>query len=130
MAKQTEYDVYIVGARVRQLRDRVGFTQGQLATYSGTSQATISNIERGFQNTVSSAILLRLAKKLRSNVSYLVGETDDNRPPDGQLTIDDLLADEEELVRLYRGLGDNIILKQMVLHAAKGAAEIAKSAAR
>ena len=51
------------GARMRMLREKRGYTQGQLAAHSGVSQGHISNMERGHTPTSLSDTLLRLAKK-------------------------------------------------------------------
>jgi transcriptional regulator with XRE-family HTH domain len=72
----------IRGDRVKDLRERRGLTQGQLAQYGGASQSYISDIESGKQTNVGSGKLVGIARVLKTNVGYLVGDTDDPRPSD------------------------------------------------
>ena len=48
-----------LSARLRQLRERAGLTQEQLAAKSGVNQRTISNMERESQDEVGRRIVCR-----------------------------------------------------------------------
>lgn len=46
-AARTATDAYVVGHRLREIREEQGLTQGQVAASVGISQARVSQIERG-----------------------------------------------------------------------------------
>src|SRR5712692_5836928 len=50
-----------LGDRIRQLRDKHGLTQGQLASSSSVSQGYLSQLENGEVKNPSAAVLLRIA---------------------------------------------------------------------
>lgn len=54
-----------LGDRIRQLRDRQGLTQGQLAASSSVSQGYLSQLENGEVKNPSAAVLLRVALAMR-----------------------------------------------------------------
>lgn len=54
-----------LGDRIRQLRDKHGLTQGQLAASSSVSQGYLSQLENGEVKNPSAAILLRVALAMR-----------------------------------------------------------------
>ena len=65
-----------LGANVRHLRERQGWTQSELAHAIKTSRVTIGRIERGEQN-VTVLLLAAIAKSLRVNLVDLFGDHPD-----------------------------------------------------
>lgn len=70
------------GDRLRQLRERQGLTQEDLARAVGTNTGTVSRWERGLGNP-QAAQLVQLAETLGASVDYLLRGTDPdtNAPP-------------------------------------------------
>src|SRR3970282_431919 len=54
-----------LGDRIRQLREEIGLTQGQLAAGSSVSQGYLSQLENGEVKNPSAAVLLRVAQAMR-----------------------------------------------------------------
>jgi len=54
-----------LGDKIRQLRDELGLTQGQLAGGSSVSQGYLSQLENGEVKNPSAAVLLRVAQAMR-----------------------------------------------------------------
>ncbi|WP_040195542.1 helix-turn-helix domain-containing protein [Candidatus Soleaferrea massiliensis] len=67
--------------RIRQLREDSDRTQRQIANLLYVSQQTYSSYENGV-STPSPDILIALAKIHRTSVDYILGLTDDPRPPE------------------------------------------------
>lgn len=53
-----------LGDRIRELRDELGLTQGQLASGSSVSQGYLSQLENGEVKNPSAAVLLRVAQAM------------------------------------------------------------------
>jgi len=70
----------ILAVRTVALREKKGWTQGQLALYAKIDQGYLSRIERGVRTNVGAAYLKKLADSLNTSMDYLVGLTDDPRP--------------------------------------------------
>ena len=85
-----------LGEKIKELREKRGMNQKQLAEASRITQATISRIEKGKVNQLKSEALKRLADALGSTVDYLVDRTD-------QLTPEDVLKADETAKHLFRG---------------------------
>lgn len=75
--RQPEGEVF--GQRLRELRQKCGVTQHQLAQAAGLTDAYVSNMENGFA-VPSLTTVLRLAVALRCKVTELVSVFD--RVPD------------------------------------------------
>ena len=54
-----------LGDRIRQIRDELGLTQGQLASDSSVSQGYLSQLENGEVKNPSAAVLLRVAQAMQ-----------------------------------------------------------------
>lgn len=54
-----------LGDRIRELREEVGLTQGQLAGSASVSQGYLSQLENGDVKSPSAAVLLRVAKAIQ-----------------------------------------------------------------
>ena len=50
-----------LGKRIREIREEIGFTQGQLAGHADVSQGYLSQLEHGDVRNPSAAVILRLA---------------------------------------------------------------------
>ncbi|MCF4151789.1 XRE family transcriptional regulator [Dethiosulfovibrio sp. F2B] len=71
----------IRGDRLKFLREKLDLSQGELGELAGIAQNHISSIETG-KRGASDKTKKRLAEALKTNVSYLIGETDDPAPQD------------------------------------------------
>jgi transcriptional regulator with XRE-family HTH domain len=60
-----------LGDRIRQLRDELGLTQGQLAGGSSVSQGYLSQLENGEVKNPSAAVLLRVAQAMHIDADEL-----------------------------------------------------------
>lgn len=86
----------ILGERVKELREKKGLNQKELADASHITQATISRIEQGKVAQLRSDSLKRLALALGSTTDYLVGKTN-------ELTPIDIFESNTEAKILFRG---------------------------
>ena len=87
------------GERIREIRDKRGMTQDQLANQAKISKSFLSEIENNKRN-VSSQALLRIAKILGASVDYLLtGESKEN-PAKGPITIPPELSRAAEDLQL------------------------------
>ena len=86
------------GNRVTELRERLEYSQEELAALVETSQKQISKYEHGAEPGAEKLALL--ARALDTTTDYLLGLTDNaERSLRGQ---DDLSDDERELIEIYR----------------------------
>jgi transcriptional regulator with XRE-family HTH domain len=53
-----------LGKRIREIREEIGFTQGQLAGHAEVSQGYLSQLEHGDVRNPSAAVILRLAQAM------------------------------------------------------------------
>jgi len=60
-----------LGDRIRQLREEIGLTQGQLASGSSVSQGYLSQLENGEVKNPSAAVLLRVAQSMHIDADEL-----------------------------------------------------------
>ena len=66
--------------RIRDLREDHDWNQTQVAKKLGMSQTGYSKYETG-ENDIPTQVLLKLADFYNTSVDYLLGRTDDARPP-------------------------------------------------
>ena len=90
--------------RLKELREEKGLTQNSIATAIDTTQTNIGRWEKGL-NEPSYTQIIKLADFFECSVDYLLGREDDF----GNITIkkempDDVTADEQELLDLFRSL--------------------------
>lgn len=85
-----------LGDRIREMREDQGLNQSELAERVGTSQSTISQLEKGKRNP-SYRTLQNVADALAVSVSYLLGEEE----------LEELSEEEEAFFREYRGLSED-----------------------
>ena len=70
-----------IGARVRVLRQELGFTQAKLAKILGTTQTALSEVERGNRGLTVQQVV-KLARSLKVSPNDILGErTGDERRP-------------------------------------------------
>lgn len=86
------------GYRVAELRERLEYSQEELAARVGTSQKQISKYEHGSEPGAEK--LAQLVTALDTTADYLLGLTDNPERCLGSK--DDLSSDERELLELYR----------------------------
>ncbi len=85
-----------LGRRVRDLREKLGMNQKELANASQITQATISRIESEEVHQLKSEALKRLAKALKTTVDYLIGKTD-------KMTPSDIVDSDPQAKAIFRG---------------------------
>lgn len=87
-----------VAERIKNTREKLGFTQARLASDAGITPGAISQIEAG-ERVPSTPVLRKLASVLRVSTDYLLGDTDDSE-------LSDLLQDEniQSFFRDYKNL--------------------------
>jgi transcriptional regulator with XRE-family HTH domain len=101
--------------RLREVRERRGLSQEDLAKRTGLSASQIFRIETGRSEPSADAVI-RIAKELEVSTDYLFGLVDG---PTEHLTIHDLSPMEWKLIQAYRR-GD---FKELVLTAANAQSE-------
>ena len=85
-----------LGEKIKELREKKGMNQKQVAEASGITQATISRIEKGKVKQLKSEALKRLAEALGTTVDYLVDRKEN-------LTPEELANVDENVTYLFRG---------------------------
>ena len=83
-------------SKLKNLREKKGLNQKQLAEASGVTQATISRIESGRVRQIRSDSLRRLATALGVTVDFLVDRTERQTPSD-------ILESDQEASYVFRG---------------------------
>lgn len=78
-----------VGLRIKELRERLGMEQRELAHKINISQSKMNKIETGYQKRIETDILVDLSNALNATVDYIVGRS--NNP---NQTRDDYLDEE------------------------------------
>ncbi len=71
----------MLGNRIRERREHKSLLQKDVANYIGISQQAVARWEKG-ETEPDSETLVKLAELFECSVDYLVGRTDDPRPPD------------------------------------------------
>lgn len=104
---EAEAKITINTERLRKARERLGWSQRELARQSGINEVQIGRYEKA-QADPSATYLAIIAEKLEVSMDYLAGLTDDPRGHlgDGQLT-----DDEQELVEAFRRGGYGAVMR-------------------
>jgi len=92
-----------VGERIKQLREKKGMNQKQLAEKAKMTRATISRIETGQVKEVKSEALKKLAVALGVTVDFLVGQSE-------EMSADDMIIADDQIKNVMSdmyGLGPN-----------------------
>lgn len=66
----------LIGDRIKELRNKLGWSQAELAYKIGTDSTTISRWETN-RIRVSQGYILKLSNALGTSADYLLGDTDD-----------------------------------------------------
>ena len=74
----------MLGQRIKQARERKGWSQRELARQAQVRQAIISELETGKKTDTIGVILKRLARALGVGVDYLLGTFEDDAQGDGE----------------------------------------------
>jgi transcriptional regulator with XRE-family HTH domain len=74
-----------LGDRIRQRRERLGWSQGELAQATHMPQTLISRLERGVNKNPGADVLKRLAVALHVSIDWLVGMYDEAPDPSCRL---------------------------------------------
>lgn len=82
-----------IGQRMKQLRERAGFSQAKMGNTAGVGQTTIARIETG-QIAPSIKLLLWYADYFNVSLDYIFARTD---KPQGELYKPTISASEEEM---------------------------------
>lgn len=82
----------MLGLRLKEVRNRKGLSQGQVAEYAGVSQSTLSDLERGEIAPKTVDALVNLATYFDCSADYLLGLTDDPRRPDRRVVTPEALS--------------------------------------
>jgi len=70
-----------VGSRIKQLREKLGLSQSELAHRAGVAQSTLSYLESGIKSP-SIDTLLQICDALGVSISELLGKEIDDRIPE------------------------------------------------
>lgn len=65
-----------VGKRIKELREKLGMEQMELAQKIDISQSKMNKIETGYQKRIEPDILVDLSNVLNATVDYIVGKSD------------------------------------------------------
>ena len=74
----------MLGQRIRQARERKGWSQRELARQAQVRHAIISELETGKKTDTIGVILKRLARALGVSVDFLLGTFEDDDQEDGE----------------------------------------------
>lgn len=65
-----------MGFKIKEVRNKIGMTQAELAEDSDVSRATIAGLESGALTTTSTKTLVKLAKALNCSVENIFFSTE------------------------------------------------------
>jgi len=68
--------------RLKNLREGLDYSQGQVATYSDVSASLISLMEQGKRPNPSAEVLSAIARTLHTTTDYLLGLSENSRRPE------------------------------------------------
>ncbi len=69
-----------IGERLRERRNAIGLSLGQVEEYEGLTAQYLSDLERGRNQPNVWPLIARLAKRYRTTTDYLLGLTEDPSP--------------------------------------------------
>ncbi len=100
--------------RIADLRFKKNLSQKELSDLSGVDSSQISRIERGEIKSISSDILIKLAKALRVSTDYILGLTTISAPKSYEIS--ELKLSEGAVRALVTGAADVRILNRLLEH--------------
>lgn len=68
-----EKEIYMIGERIKKLRQQKGYSITELAGLAGVSKSYLSYIERNLQNNPSLQVLSKIAGPLNTSIDFLLG---------------------------------------------------------
>ena len=102
-----------IGERLREQRQRVGLSLGQVGEYEEVTPQYLSDLERGRNNPPAWPLLARLAKRYHCTTDYLLGLAEF---PDGYAPAKPLPSHADELIEVLEELSEDRRV-QLVAHA-------------
>ncbi|MFD2637728.1 helix-turn-helix domain-containing protein [Piscibacillus salipiscarius] len=90
-----------IGKKLKNLRERRGLQQVELAYKINVSQTKMNKIETGYQKKIEPEILTNIAEALDVSTDYLLGKTDKEKENDF-----DPIAEHNRLLKKY-GIEDS-----------------------
>ena len=78
MSKKVDSNLYILGARIKRMRQERGLSQEELAFEAGLDRSYVGGIERGERNITFRSLAL-IAKALKTNVGTLTSGLPERR---------------------------------------------------
>ena len=105
-----------LGAKLKELRERKGATQTQVAAAIGVSRYMIIRLERGHFKRSTSTVVARLADYFGVSVEEMLGEVPDDPAPD----VESMLRHIGRLDARDRALLDRIIKLMVEMQASRG----------
>ncbi len=91
-----------VGKRIKELREKLGMEQMELAQKIDISQSKMNKIETGYQKRIEPDILVDLSNVLNATVDYIVGKSDN--PNQTEEESFEAFINDPELRRWHREL--------------------------
>ncbi len=73
-----------IGERLRERRQHIGLSLGQVGEYEGVTAQYLSDLERGRNQPNVWSLLTKLAERYRTTADYLLGLSDDPSPRRGE----------------------------------------------
>ncbi|MDP5275072.1 helix-turn-helix domain-containing protein [Chengkuizengella axinellae] len=101
-----------IGKKIKELRQRRGWSQDDLAERLGMTRANISNYERDINKALPSDILMRIADIMNVSADYLLGKSDDPETPESKFLKTLELSDEEILKKFSLELDGKELTKE------------------
>jgi transcriptional regulator with XRE-family HTH domain len=71
----------MLGIRIKQSRERLGWSQNELARRAGVPQPLLSQLEAGQRHSMTTENAKRVARALGVGVDYLIGTWEDETAP-------------------------------------------------
>ena len=84
--------IFIIAEKIKSLREKLGYSQSQLAKHLKISRAAVNAWEMGL-NTPSTQYIIELAKIFKTSTDYILGVNSDF-----QLNVTELSDEEKEII--------------------------------
>ncbi|WML60042.1 helix-turn-helix domain-containing protein [Neobacillus sp. PS2-9] len=65
----------MIGRKIKEMRQKRGYSLSELAKQADVSKSYLSQIERGFQSNPSLQFLQKISIPLGTNIDYFIGES-------------------------------------------------------
>lgn len=104
----------MIGERIKNLREKKGYSITKLADLAGVSKSYLSYIERNMQNNPSLQVMAKIAAPLDSNIEYLLGEESLPKLHENEFLDDEWRAIIQSAVEEGMSKGDFQTLKDLI----------------